>query len=166
MHSDNLFMEEDTATVVAETDMSAPWNILIVDDDHGVHDTTRFVLTKATHHGRKLSIESAFSGLEAIHLILNTKDRLPDLVLMDVVMTTPTDGIDTTHRIRKVLDQRIIPYVIVRTGQGGTMQDDRALAHDPDIDEVVRKQEMTAEKLKVVVFNGLDKVSQRLKSAE
>jgi CheY-like chemotaxis protein len=166
MNSEILFADEDTDSLAVATGQPAPWQILIVDDDSDVHLTTKFAFSNVTHLDRAIAFKSAFSGLEAISLILNSPASLPDLVLMDVVMTTPTDGIDTTRRIRQLLDQRTIPYVIIRTGQAGTLLDENALKSDPDIDAVVFKQDLTAEKLHAIVFRGLDKVLQQLKDVD
>jgi CheY-like chemotaxis protein len=161
MNSEFLFSDDDTDSIAFETNFLAPWHILIVDDDSDVHMTTKFAFTNVTHLERAISFSSAFSGLHAISLILESRHNLPDLVLMDVVMETPTDGIDTTHRIRQLLEQRHSPYVIIRTGQAGVVSDERALIDDPDVDDVVFKQEMTQERLKTAVFRGLEMIVKR-----
>lgn len=166
MNSDILFVDEGSESPAEDTEALAPWQIIIVDDDADVHLTTKFAFSNIQHLGRGIAFRSAFSGLEAIDMILGSRDRLPDLVLMDVVMSTPTDGIDTTRRIRQLLDQRKIPYVIIRTGQAGTVLDQSALKRDPDIDDVVFKQEMTAQKLHAAVFRGLDNVMRQRRNID
>lgn len=161
MSSELLFIDEDDSPLQA-INSPLPWNILVVDDDHSVHAATKFAFMQAKHRERPIALRSAFSGLEAIDIILNSRESLPDLVLMDVVMATPTDGIDATHRIRQLLDQQQIPYVIIRTGQAGTLKDENALKHDPSIDDVIVKGGMTVERLTAAVFRGLDSVQQRL----
>ncbi len=132
------------------------WRILIVDDDVSVHDATKIALGHKIIEGRKLRLDSAYSGKEALQIILNRKDEpLPDLVLMDVVMDTPQDGIDTVHALRRALEQNDIPYVIIRSGQIGGNMGFEELRNDRDIDLVVEKARLTASLLFEHVSTGL-----------
>jgi CheY-like chemotaxis protein len=161
-------MQTDELTFVdeqAETDPSGqadrPWKVLIVDDERDVHQSTGFAFLGVKFEGRLIAFESAFSGQEALQMVLSNRAELPDLVLMDVVMQTPTDGLDTVRQLRRELAQRNIPFIILRTGQAGNLLNHDALGQDQDIDLVVNKSELTAEKLRSAVFAGLRTVRTR-----
>ena len=132
----------------------------MVDDDLDIHEVTRFTLEGKVCNGRGLIIQSAYSGAQALQLVAKSGNQLPDLVLIDVVMTTPTDGIDTAHNIRLILKQHKTPYIIVRTGQAG-YQDIDAIRKDKTIDCVLLKAEVTSRRLRNAVFRGLIDSSQR-----
>ena len=54
---DFLFYDEEADT---EKVSIIPWKILIVDNDHGVHDITRLALKNLTVQGRPLSFTSVY----------------------------------------------------------------------------------------------------------
>ncbi|MEI7606814.1 MAG: response regulator [Rhodospirillaceae bacterium] len=67
-------------------------NILLVDDDPDVTDAGKLVLTKEGHSVR--TANSAESGLAAI------KESKPDLLVLDIMMDGPDDGIVLARRLR------------------------------------------------------------------
>ena len=138
------------------TEWKQPWRVLVVDDDTDVHRVTEMVLRPVSIEGRKIQITSVFSGKEALTHIRSHLSELPDLVLMDVVMDTPTDGIDTAHTIRDELALLEIPVIIIRTGQPGHLAMDE-LMHDTGIDLVLIKSALVGEDLKRYVTLGLQK---------
>jgi|Deesub1362B_J571_1020462.scaffolds.fasta_scaffold00001_730 PAS domain S-box-containing protein len=75
--------------------------ILVVDDEAAI---TTHLEAKLTHYGYEV-VGRASSGEEAI-----TKARLlhPDLILMDIVMPGPIDGIEAARRIKKELNIPVI----------------------------------------------------------
>ena len=161
-HEDALVFAEEG--VYVSVPAQNPWRILIVDDDSTVHDTTKIALGRKIIEGRKLKFDSAYSGKEALQIILGRKeDPLPDLVLMDVVMDTPQDGIDTVHALRKELEQKDIPYVIIRSGQIGDNAGLYDLRNDVDIDLVIEKARLTSSLLLEHVSTGLKAAQERRK---
>ncbi len=58
------FLLEDTAPET-RLSASAPWRVLIVDDDESVHSISRVVLSDVSFQGRGVEILSAFSGRQA-----------------------------------------------------------------------------------------------------
>ena len=67
-------------------------NILLVDDDPDVTDAGRLVLEKEGHKVR--TANSAESGLAAIN------QAKPDLLVLDIMMDGPDDGIVLARRLR------------------------------------------------------------------
>lgn len=67
--------------------------ILIVDDDPDVVETTRLVLTKAGHTLRHA--HNVKAGHEAL------KAETPDLLILDVMMDEPDDGIAMAQDLRR-----------------------------------------------------------------
>jgi len=153
---DLMFRDEDATD--SQTPVQAPsnpWGILVVDDDREVHVATRLVLEGFLVEGRPLSLASAYSGAEAIELLALPKAQLPDLVLLDVVMQTETDGIDTAHAIRNQLALMDIPVIYIRTGQPGTRVNMKELQTNPDVDRVLLKSELNYQSLRKHVADGL-----------
>jgi len=79
--------------------------ILVVDDDPDFVEVTRTVLEKANYR-----VVSASNGDEALKKIKATK---PDLVLLDVMMATVTEGISVTEQLKQDPMLRHLPIVIV-----------------------------------------------------
>jgi CheY-like chemotaxis protein len=144
--------DEDTSPAL----VGPPWLILVVDDEEEVHSATGFVLSSQSRNGRRFTLESAYSGKQALERVLDVTQPMPHLILMDVVMDHATDGIDAVRQIREIDDSRGAPYIIVRTGQPG---DERSslpqLQQDPKIDCVLLKAQTTGAMLVNVVNEGL-----------
>lgn len=67
--------------------------ILVVDDDPDITEALRMVLSSAGHTVREE--RSADSGMEAIH------SWDPDLLVLDVMMEEPDDGLHLARRLRR-----------------------------------------------------------------
>ncbi len=86
--------------------------ILVVDDDPDFVATTRIVLEKQGH-----VISSAASGDEALQCIA---EDIPDLVILDVIMSTVLDGLRVSQELERDADYRSIPVLMV-TSIAGTI---------------------------------------------
>lgn len=75
--------------------------ILIVEDDGIIGHHIQNVLTKLEYH----VVGIAASGIEALELCEKT---LPDLVLMDITLQGPMDGVDVADQIHRKFDTPII----------------------------------------------------------
>ncbi len=93
--------------------------LLIVDDEADVRDFAANFFRK-----RKIDVNTAGSGEEAIEILQSTK---PDLVLLDIRMGGMT-GIQTLEEIKKI-DQaiKVIMVTGTRPEENGTYQDCIAL---------------------------------------
>jgi len=79
--------------------------ILVVDDDPDFIEITRIILEKNGY-----DVESAANGDEAIEKM---KSYVPDLVLLDIMMSQPLDGVEVA---RKMLDDSSlvkVPVIVV-----------------------------------------------------
>jgi len=79
--------------------------ILVVDDDPDFIEITRIILEKNGY-----DVESAANGDEAIEKM---KSYVPDLVLLDIMMSQPLDGVEVA---RKMLDDSSlvkVPIIVV-----------------------------------------------------
>jgi two-component system, OmpR family, alkaline phosphatase synthesis response regulator PhoP len=79
--------------------------ILVVDDDPDFVEIMRTVLEKADYE-----VVSASSGAEALTQI---KAEKPDLMLLDVMMATVTDGLDLSEQLRNDPVLTHLPIIVV-----------------------------------------------------
>ena len=79
--------------------------ILIVDDDPDFVETTRIVL-----EGEGYETVSAADGDEAIRTIRAEK---PDLVVLDVIMSSILDGLNVTQQLQADPEHKDIPILMV-----------------------------------------------------
>ena len=144
--TDTLFsFAEETLTDVE------PWNILIVDDEPGVHEVTKLVLGNFRFEQRPLKFFHAYSGGEARVLLRDTPDLA--LVLLDVVMEHETAGLDLVKYIRSELENTFI-RIVLRTGQPGQAPEQDVIANY-DINDYKDKTELTAQKLYTTLYATL-----------
>lgn len=66
--------------------------VLLIDDDTDMHDVVRLVLEPMGY--RVVACTTAPEGLALI------RTAQPDLVLLDVMLTTPTEGLEVAARLR------------------------------------------------------------------
>src|SRR5947209_3506314 len=119
------------------------WKIAIIDDDHAVHDGTRFALSDYRLNGQGLEILSAYSAADGRQLLRSHPDVA--VVLLDVIMETDTAGLDLVEFIREDLKNETV-RIILRTGQPGQAPERRVIV-DYDINDYKAKTELTADKL-------------------
>ncbi|MFL7808408.1 MAG: PleD family two-component system response regulator [Anaerolineae bacterium] len=79
--------------------------ILIVDDDPDFVEMTRIVLEQQGYE-----IDSASNGGEALQAIRADK---PDLVVLDVIMSSILDGLSVTQELQDDPEHRDIPILMV-----------------------------------------------------
>jgi len=82
-----------------------PARILVVDDDPDFVEITRMILTKEGY-----SVVSAANGDQALQTM---KVERPDLVLLDVMMASPLDGVYVSHKMAADPALKAIPVVMV-----------------------------------------------------
>ncbi len=127
------------------------WRILVVDDEPDIHDVTRMLLGRMDFCGRRVTLDSAYSGAQA-------KERLeahPEtaLVLLDVVMETDDAGLRLVDDIRHRLGNRDV-RIVLRTGQPGQAPE-REVMLNYDINGYFLKTEVTARKLNSIIVAAL-----------
>jgi PAS domain S-box-containing protein len=130
---------------------TAPWKVLLVDDEPDIHAVLRLAAQDIIVDGRGLQLLDAHSGGEA-------KTRLaehPDiaLILLDVVMESEHAGLDLVRYIRNELGNSAIQIVLI-TGQPGYAPQRQVIA-EYKIDGYRLKSELSTEKIFVSVFAAL-----------
>jgi CheY-like chemotaxis protein len=86
-------------------EMQNPKNILIVDDDEDFLEATKLVLEKSGYH-----VETALSAKECYCKLKITK---PDLIICDVMMETDHSGFDLCREIKRNVDMKDIPVLML-----------------------------------------------------
>ena len=119
------------------------WKLLVVDDDHYIHDVTRLALTNFSFMGSTLTMLHAYSANEARAIL----ERNPDIavVLLDVVMETDDAGLQLIHIIREEL-LNSTTRIILRTGQPGQAPE-WDIINRYDINDYKSKTELTQTRL-------------------
>ena len=151
-HDDFLFQDDaDSVNDDSSEYSSLPWKVLIVDDDDSIHQITTLVLNKFHFEQRPLLILHAKSAKEAEQLLSQHDDIA--VAIVDVVMETQYAGLELVRHIRETLKNRRIRLVL-RTGQPGEAPEEHVI-RDYDINDYKNKTEVTAIKLKTLLYAGL-----------
>lgn len=156
MMDDFIFADKENNTTLPT---QKPWKVLIVDDNHGVHEVTKLALKNIAIYNRPVSFTSVYSAKEAKELLEN--DDTFAVALIDVVIESTHAGLELTKCIRQKLlnpDLRII----TRTGQSGQVPE-RFVIDSYDINDYKDKTELNTNKLYTSVklaINNYSKIIQ------
>ncbi|MBV1777219.1 DUF3369 domain-containing protein [Burkholderiaceae bacterium DAT-1] len=148
---DEDWLEDDSTDKADVGEVKAGWDVLIVDDDPGVHDVTRLAISGIEYKGRKLRLHSAFNEPECIAKLR----ELPDvaLILLDVVMEKDDSGLRLVKVIREEMKNHLV-RIVLRTGQPGQApEQDVILSYD--INDYKSKTELSVQKLFTSVIASL-----------
>lgn len=85
--------------------MSTPADILIIDDDRDLVNSIEIILQT-----KNFQVRSAFDGKDGYAKI---EKKVPDLILLDVMMATDTEGFDLAYKLRENPKYRDIPIVMI-----------------------------------------------------
>jgi two-component system, OmpR family, alkaline phosphatase synthesis response regulator PhoP len=80
-------------------------DILIIDDDRDLVHSIRIVLESGQY-----SVRTAYNGKEGYRMI---EEKLPDLIILDVMMATDTEGFDLAFRLRNQERYRDVPILML-----------------------------------------------------
>ncbi|MDP3816399.1 response regulator, partial [Pseudomonas sp.] len=111
---DELFSFDDEAHLEDAGTAKPCWQILIVDDDQDVHQSTCFALANSEILGRPLRFLHAYSAAQALNM-LGEQAQIA-VILLDVVMESEHAGLHLVRRIREELHNSET-RIILRTGQ-------------------------------------------------
>ena len=139
---DVLHLIDDSGTA-PEASTARKWKVAVIDDDHAVHEGTRFALSDYNLNGQTLEILSAYSAAEGRTLMRAHPDIAA--VLLDVIMETDAAGLDLVEYIRNEIKNETV-RIILRTGQPGQAPERRVIVQY-DINDYKAKTELTADKL-------------------
>jgi CheY-like chemotaxis protein len=79
--------------------------ILVVDDDPDIVATSRIILESNGYE-----VQTASSGKEAMDLLARCK---PDLMLLDVMMASDTEGFDLAFKLKEDPEFRDLPIIML-----------------------------------------------------
>ncbi len=85
--------------------MATNGEILLVDDDRDIRDSIRIVLEKNGY-----MVQTAANGREALEAL---KKKLPDLMILDIMMTTDTEGFDLAYELKNKPEFSSLPIIIL-----------------------------------------------------
>ncbi|KWV58770.1 histidine kinase [Bradyrhizobium macuxiense] len=139
---DVLHLIDDTESP-PEDSPARKWKVAVIDDDHAVHEGTRFALSDYNLNGATLEILSAYSAAEGRTLMRDNPDIAA--VLLDVIMETDVAGLELVEYIRNEIRNETV-RIILRTGQPGQAPERRVIVQY-DINDYKAKTELTADKL-------------------
>jgi DNA-binding response OmpR family regulator len=88
-----------------ETAMTKQYEILVVDDDMDIRDSLQIILEKNGY-----AVRLAKNGKEALRE-LGTKK--PDLMILDVMMSTDTEGFDLAYELKNMPDFSSLPIIML-----------------------------------------------------
>ncbi len=122
--------------------------VLVVDDDPDIVATSRIVLESNGYE-----VQTAANGKEALDILARVK---PDVMLLDVMMASDTEGFDLAFKLRQDPEFKDLPIIMltafldkVRTAHGGPralrVHPGRAVAGGVDVREAARHQEAPGE---------------------
>jgi two-component system, OmpR family, alkaline phosphatase synthesis response regulator PhoP len=80
-------------------------DILIIDDDRDLVESIRIVL-----ESRKFGVRTAYNGKDGFQKI---QEKAPDLILLDVMMATDTEGFSLAYKLRNNPAYQEIPIIMV-----------------------------------------------------
>jgi DNA-binding response OmpR family regulator len=85
--------------------MATKHEILVVDDDRDIRDSLQLVLEKNGY-----TVKSAANGKEALAAL---KTKKPDLIILDIMMSTDTEGFDLAYELKNKTEYQNLPIIIL-----------------------------------------------------
>jgi len=85
--------------------MTSGADILIIDDDRDLVESIRIVL-----ESKDFQVRAAHNGKEGYRII---QEKAPDLIILDVMMATDTEGFSLAYKLRNNPTYREIPIIMV-----------------------------------------------------
>jgi len=85
--------------------MASKGNILLVDDDRDIRDSLKIIL-----ESKGYTVQTASNGREALSAV---KAKLPDLMILDIMMSTDTEGFDLAFELKQKPEYKGLPIIIL-----------------------------------------------------
>jgi response regulator RpfG family c-di-GMP phosphodiesterase len=120
-----------------------PWKIMLIDDDHDIHQLTKIVLGSYVFENRSLEFINGYSGVDARRLIQEHPDTA--IIFLDVVMESDKEGLSVVKYIRDELKNPFV-RIILRTGQPGQAPEAEVI-DNYDINDYLDKVNLSDKKL-------------------
>ncbi|MFC2112585.1 response regulator [Bacteroidota bacterium] len=149
-----LFTDSEEATVKKpelKPSGGPLWKIMVVDDEEDIHSVTKIALKSFSYMDRGIEFIHSHSAEETKPLLKKHNDIA--VILLDVVMETPTAGLDLVKYIREDLNYRYT-QIILRTGYPGYAPE-REVIVSYEINDYKTKTELTSFKLFTLILASL-----------
>ena len=85
--------------------MATKAEILLVDDDPDIRDSIKIIL-----EGNGYRVRTAGNGRQAIEEL---EYKLPDLMILDIMMSTDTEGFDLAYELKRKPNFESLPIIIL-----------------------------------------------------
>lgn len=85
--------------------MATDGEILLVDDDRDIRDSLQIILEKNGY-----AVRTAANGREALSEL---KAKMPDLMILDIMMATDTEGFDLAYELKSKPEFASLPIIIL-----------------------------------------------------
>ncbi|MGZ3523712.1 MAG: response regulator [Thermodesulfobacteriota bacterium] len=85
--------------------MATKGEILLVDDDPDLRDSLQIILEKKGY-----SVRTAANGREALEAL---EVKRPDLMILDIMMTTETEGFDLAYELKNKPETKDLPIILL-----------------------------------------------------
>jgi two-component system, OmpR family, alkaline phosphatase synthesis response regulator PhoP len=95
--------------------MATKGEILLVDDDPDIRDSLQIILE---NHG--YTIRTAMNSQQALAAV---KAKMPDLMILDIMMTTETEGFDLAFELKKRAGAENLPIILLTSFLDKVRQD-------------------------------------------
>jgi formate/nitrite transporter len=132
-----IYLRTQRKTTVAA---GAPKRVLVVDDDPDFVEVTRTILTKEGY-----KVATAANGEQALSMM---KAETPSLVLLDVMMRTPLEGVAVSQKMFADPALKAIPIVMISSidcgDKAGLLPDNVQIPIDAWIDKPVKPETLLA----------------------
>lgn len=96
--------------------------VLIIDDDPDITEAMRTVL-----ENRGYEVRNAFDGAEGMERL---KEARPDLIILDVMMRTSQEGFEFSRELKRNMQYRDIPILMLTAVKQKTGLDFKSVAGD------------------------------------
>ncbi len=80
-------------------------DILIIEDDKDIVDTMRIILESKAYQ-----VRAAYNGKEGYAEI---EKKIPDVIILDVMMSTDTEGFDLAYKLQRNPEYKNIPILML-----------------------------------------------------
>ncbi|MDX1491841.1 MAG: EAL domain-containing protein [Pseudohongiellaceae bacterium] len=141
----------EVPNVYPESDENFKWRILVVDDDEEVHQVTQLAIARLRINNIGLQLHHVHSAKECIEFLKEYRDVA--VLLLDVVMETPTAGLDCIPQIRQELGLSEM-RIVLRTGQPGYAPEEKVI-RDYDINDYRAKTELNHNNFRTLITSAV-----------
>ncbi|MEW5724801.1 MAG: response regulator [Thermodesulfobacteriota bacterium] len=80
-------------------------DILVIDDDRDLVNSISIIL-----ESKNYQVRTAHNGRDGFHQI---QEKIPDLIILDVMMATDTEGFDLAYKLSRTPEYNQVPILLI-----------------------------------------------------